>query len=117
MNISDKPLVFWSWNDALEIPELLRQLREFRAAGVGGCFLHARAGLRTPYLGREWMDCCRAVCEEAKKLKLDIYLTMRMVGRAALPAASYRIRGKIIARSTFILPILIPTKTHQNNIC
>lgn len=74
MNISDKPLVFWSWNDALEIPELLRQLREFRAAGVGGCFLHARAGLRTPYLGREWMDCCRAVCEEAKKLKLDIYL-------------------------------------------
>lgn len=74
MNISDKPLVFWSWNDALEPPELLRQLREFRAAGIGGCFLHARAGLRTPYLGREWMTCCRAVCDEAEKLGLDIYL-------------------------------------------
>lgn len=74
MNISDKPLVFWSWNNTLDIPELLRQLRGFRQAGIGGCFLHARAGLRTPYLGREWMDACRAVCEEAQRLGLDIYL-------------------------------------------
>jgi len=74
VTISDKPLIFWSWNDALEIPELLRQLSEFHANGLGGCFLHARAGLRTPYMSEEWMACCDAVCEHAAKLGFDIYL-------------------------------------------
>ena len=74
MMISDRPLIFWSWNDGLAIPELLRQLRGFAEAGIGGCFLHARAGLRTPYLGKEWLACCRAVCAEAQQLGLDIYL-------------------------------------------
>ena len=74
MMISDRPLIFWSWNDGLAIPELLRQLRGFAEAGIGVCFLHARAGLRTPYLGKEWMACCRAVCAEAQRLGLDIYL-------------------------------------------
>ena len=44
---------FWSWNGRLEPEKLRRQIREFKAMGLGGFFMHSRVGLATPYLGRE----------------------------------------------------------------
>ena len=46
---------FWSWNDELEIPELLRQIRWMKENCIGGFFMHARGGLKTPYLSEKWM--------------------------------------------------------------
>ena len=61
---------FWSWNGRLEPEKLRRQIREFKAMGLGGFFMHSRVGLATPYLGREWFECIRASIDEAKSQRL-----------------------------------------------
>lgn len=65
---------FWSWNDKLEKEELRRQIQEMKDKGIGGFFMHARGGLRTEYMGGEWMDCIRVSAEEAKKLDMHAWL-------------------------------------------
>ena len=47
---------FWFWNHELKLEELERQILELKAGGCGGFIMHARHGLLTPYLGREWME-------------------------------------------------------------
>ncbi len=68
-----RPIPFWSWNDSLD-PQLLRkQIRWMKNCGIGGFFMHARGGLKTPYMGEEWMRCIEACCDEAKKLEMDAW--------------------------------------------
>ncbi|MEN6315095.1 MAG: glycosyl hydrolase [Clostridiaceae bacterium] len=55
---------FWSWNDELDPEELRWQIKQMKEAGLGGYFMHARAGLRTPYLDEEWMNCVAACIDE-----------------------------------------------------
>ncbi|HOW18893.1 MAG TPA: hypothetical protein PLC79_07640, partial [Phycisphaerae bacterium] len=58
-----RPAPFWSWNDRLADEELRRQVRQFKAAGYGGFFMHSRVGLETEYLSDEWfrkIDVCVA---------------------------------------------------------
>ena len=64
---------FWSWNDELEPPELRRQIRDMKAAGIGGFFMHARGGLTTPYMGEKWMEATAACIDEAEKLGMDAW--------------------------------------------
>ena len=66
---------FWAWNAKLDKDELIRQIHTFKAMGLGGFFMHARVGLKTKYLGKEWFDCIRACVCEAKKLgmKANLY--------------------------------------------
>lgn len=66
-----KPLPFWSFNDKLEETVLREQIREMHKAGLGGYFMHARGGLKTKYLGMEWMDCIKACVDEGKKLGMN----------------------------------------------
>ena len=47
---------FWSWNDKLDEEELRNQLRNMKSLGMGGAFMHARAGLETEYLSDDWFD-------------------------------------------------------------
>ena len=77
-NLKDKskeyrPLPFWSWNDKLEPEELRKQIRWFHENGIGGFFMHAREGLQTEYLSKDWMDCVDACCDEAQKLGLEAW--------------------------------------------
>ena len=65
---------FWSWNGKLDPKELRRQVRDMKAHGMGGFFMHSRAGLETPYLGPEWMEAVRACVDEAKKVGMDAWL-------------------------------------------
>ncbi len=65
---------FWSWNDALDKGELLRQIEEMHKAGIGGFFMHARQGLRTPYMGEEWMAAVEACIEKARELGMHPWL-------------------------------------------
>lgn len=58
---------FWAWNGNMDEEELRTQVREMKQAGVGGFFIHSRIGLETEYLGTKWMNCVKAVVEEAKK--------------------------------------------------
>lgn len=62
-----RAMPFWSWNDQLEIIELTRQINEMHQAGLGGYFMHARGGLKTPYLGEDWMNCIESCILEGNK--------------------------------------------------
>lgn len=68
-----QPIPFWSWNDLLDPKELKRQIRWMYDNGIGGFFMHARGGLKTPYLSEEWMECIEACCEEAEKLGMNAW--------------------------------------------
>lgn len=65
---------FWAWNGKLEPQELRRQIRLFKAMGLGGFFMHSRVGLDTEYLGDEWFECIRACIDEAEKLGMMAWL-------------------------------------------
>lgn len=65
---------FWSWNDDLADDELRRQIRALDEGGQGGFFMHARVGLRTPYLSDEWFARVRACVDEAARLGLGAWL-------------------------------------------
>ncbi len=65
---------FWSWNDDLDPEELVRQVALMDEGGWGGFFMHSRVGLRTPYLGQQWMACIRACVEAARERGLGAWL-------------------------------------------
>ena len=56
---------FWSWNDKLNKDTLVEQIDWMKDNGIGGFFMHARGGLRTPYLSEEWMQCADACIQVA----------------------------------------------------
>ena len=69
-----RSIPFWSWNDKLDIEQLKKQIQWMNDNGIGGFFMHARAGLQTEYLSEEWMKCVEACAEEAKQLGMDAWI-------------------------------------------
>lgn len=65
---------FWSWNDRLDPEELARQVRDMKAHGMGGFFMHSRDGLETVYMGPEWLECIRAAVRAAKEEGMGAWL-------------------------------------------
>ena len=95
-----RSLPFWSWNEKLDKAELIRQVRIMKQAGVGGFFIHPRDGLETEYLGTEWMECVKAVVEEARVLGLSAWLydedrwpSGTAGGRVTAQGDAYRCKG------------------------
>lgn len=66
-----RPRPFWSWNDELDPGRLCEQVRSMKQAGLGGFFMHARVGIKTPYQGEKWFDCIRASVKEARRLGMQ----------------------------------------------
>ncbi|MBQ3080620.1 MAG: hypothetical protein IJC48_11600 [Clostridia bacterium] len=64
---------FWSWNDRLDPERLRKQIRDMKAAGIGGFFMHARGGLTTEYLSDEWFEDVAACIDEAKKQGMNAW--------------------------------------------
>ncbi|MDF2921862.1 MAG: hypothetical protein K0R57_776 [Paenibacillaceae bacterium] len=62
-----RPVIFWSWNGMLEYDRLRSQIRQMKEAGIGGFFMHARAGIQTPYLRQEWFGMVQFCLEEARR--------------------------------------------------
>jgi hypothetical protein len=62
------PTPLWFWNDRLKEPELRRQIRLMRQGGVHNFIIHARWGLKTPYLSKDWWRMVAASVDEAKKI-------------------------------------------------
>ena len=73
-NLQYRGVPFWSWNDDITPEEARRQVRDMAAAGFGGFFIHARAGLKTPYMGDAWMDCIGACIDESRKVGIKTWL-------------------------------------------
>lgn len=61
-----RPAPFFSLNDDLKADELAAQIRDMRAHGYGGAFLHARVGRITPYMSDEWLDDMARCVKESK---------------------------------------------------
>lgn len=68
-----RSLPLWSWNDKLEEEELRDQIRRMNEAGVGGFVMHARSGLRTPYMGEAWMNAVRIAIDEAESRGMEAW--------------------------------------------
>ncbi|WP_411347252.1 hypothetical protein [Paenibacillus sp. WLX2291] len=68
-----RAIPFWSWNDRMDPQEIRRQVREMKQAGLGGYIMHARAGLETPYMGDEWMECIAAGIDEGERLGMQVW--------------------------------------------
>ncbi|HUU42769.1 MAG TPA: hypothetical protein VMX57_03265, partial [Planctomycetota bacterium] len=65
---------FWSWNSRMDPREVRRQVRDMKAHGMGGFFMHSRVGLETPYMSGEWMRAIRAAVEEAARVGMKAWL-------------------------------------------
>src|SRR5688572_5701989 len=65
---------FWSWNNKLDVDQLLRQVDQLREMGFGGFHIHARTGLATEYLGPEFMAAVRACADKAVKEQMLCWL-------------------------------------------
>ncbi len=65
---------FWSWNGELRGEELVRQAHVMKEMGLGGYFMHSRAGLITEYLGDEWFDLINEVANAAEADGMEAWL-------------------------------------------
>ena len=58
---------FWFWNGELTPKRMVWQLDEMRNQGVFNAFMHARAYLKTSYLGEDWFRVMDACVQRAKE--------------------------------------------------
>ena len=65
---------FWSWNGELEEKELQRQVDVMKEMGLGGYFMHSRAGLITEYLGDEWFDLINKTADHGEAVGMESWL-------------------------------------------
>jgi hypothetical protein len=69
-----RPVPFWFWNSKMCKERIEEQIRDFHAKGIGGFFIHARFGLETEYLSKEWMDCVSCSVKVAEELGMEVWL-------------------------------------------
>lgn len=62
-----RSIPFWSWNDDLNDDKLGEQIEWMKKCNIGGFFMHARGGLKTEYLGKDWFDRIRYCVKKAKE--------------------------------------------------
>ena len=78
-----KPWVWWWWHgSAVDQTNLARELREFRDAGLGGANITAIFGVKgaeardIPYLTPRWLEMMGSTVEEARRLGMDVHMTL-----------------------------------------
>ncbi len=93
------PVPFWSWNDDLKDETLKQQIAKMKEQGLGGFFMHARVGLKTPYLSREWMQKVKTCVSTARELGMKAWLydedrwpSVFAGGRVPLKGPEYRMK-------------------------
>lgn len=67
-------VALWMLNDKLETDEIIRQLDGFAEAGWGAVIGRTFNGLRTEYLGDEWMAMVSAIIDRAGQLGMRVWL-------------------------------------------
>jgi len=65
---------FWSWNDRLTDEELVWQIDQMKSVGMGGFFMHSRAGLITPFMSDEWMDRVKTCVDHGRAVGMRAWL-------------------------------------------
>ena len=66
---------FWAWNTGLDAERIREQIGVFAEMGFGGFVIHSRNGLRTPYLGKTYLEMVRlaVACARQRGMKVWIY--------------------------------------------
>ncbi len=65
---------FFVWNGKITRSDIDSYLLDFKEAGCGGVFIHARPGLVTTYLTDEWFDLYRYTMKKGKELGINIWI-------------------------------------------
>jgi len=65
-----RPFPFYSINDSLTENEIKSQILDFKQAGLGGFYLHSRAGLITEFLSNDWWRIMDAAVDAANEAGL-----------------------------------------------
>lgn len=65
---------FWAWNSDLAQIDFRKVIIDFKEKGINNLFVHARAGLKVPYMGEVWMDSFKKCCEIAKEVGVHIWI-------------------------------------------
>ncbi|MFA5814563.1 MAG: glycosyl hydrolase [Bacteroidales bacterium] len=65
---------FFVWNGKITRPDIDSYLIDFKEAGCGGVFIHARPGLVTTYLTEEWFDLFRYTVKKGKELGINVWI-------------------------------------------
>jgi len=65
---------FWNWNSDITEEGILSQLKDYSDGRIGGVIIHARAGLKIPYMGNRWMELFKYAVEQAEKLSLEVWI-------------------------------------------
>lgn len=68
------PAVLWSWNGDMTTSRILETLAGLAARQVGGVFIHARPGLITEYLSREWFELWACALAECNRLGIGCHI-------------------------------------------
>ncbi|WP_223151627.1 glycosyl hydrolase [Chitinophaga varians] len=65
---------FWVWNTKVTKRNIDSMLLDYRKNDFGGIIIHARPGLITEYLSKEWFDLFEYSVQQGKKLGLNIWI-------------------------------------------
>ena len=74
MKIQNTSVCFWSWNSDISLEEIEKQMYEFSQDKIHGVVIHARAGLKIPYMGQQWFDAFRYAVQLAKEYGLEVII-------------------------------------------
>ena len=69
-----RPTPFWVWNGEVDSTDVDRMLKDFKAQGFGGVFVHPRPGMVTQYLSEDWFNLWSYSLDRCKELGLDIWI-------------------------------------------
>jgi hypothetical protein len=69
-----RPMPLWVWNGRVTAAGITERLEQVAAAGMGGVFVHPRAGLVTEYLSPEWFDLWGHALKECERLGLECHI-------------------------------------------
>jgi len=69
-----RPQPLWVWNNDMSRARITKMLEDFAAQGMGGVFVHPRAGLVTDYLSETWFELWGFALAEAKRLGLFCHI-------------------------------------------
>ena len=67
-------LPFWFWNGEMDEKEMEWQLKEYKAKGITGLFIHGRFGLKVPYVSDAWFEKVKVAVKLAKEIGIDVWV-------------------------------------------
>ncbi len=67
-------LPFWFWNGEMDEKEMEWQLKQYKAKGITGLFIHGRFGLKVPYVSDAWFEKVKVAVRLAKEIGIDAWV-------------------------------------------